>query len=513
LKEGSFCKAPRRCIRERGVADTLKVLLGLSLCKAPRFGAFGAGAIKVESCYIKRIQVLVGFWLINSAALWCISVRLPHRILKYYPRMDVVISPASYLAEAQTEDALAIRMHELCAKATFTDGANSKARTLRRIEVGPSTRDVVWPMAFEELQRQQDEGSSRESAMGNYAYFMDKIHSRMFVDADDSVHNSYKCAWFTDKCASLEEPSVVHDGALGLVVDDALGYHAIHFRKGICVTRSLSIVYERPVPLGQVVILRTWTSRIDKSKTFLDGDVVDAADHSIRYARMSGLFFRMPENVIKWAAGNHLTADEFEARLLEATQRWEQGMPVRRIVSQPNPVDFPQLRVHNSHGVDVPLISDTDLAKFASSVPFEFVPPNRAIKLEIFRTAMTIEGLCFFSNYAMGPKSAHGGSILTCFAQFFNTAIHVLYGRDQYQMAQLTISYEKQTPLEAVALLTNLKITSSPSSSHRSGDDWVIATVNIESEDTSKKLVFARAQARFERREKTMLSIRNSSAL
>lgn len=346
------------------------------------------------------------------------------------------------------------------------------------------------PVAFEDLREIREMGISLQ----NYAYFMDKMRTRLFVDDDDAIQQSYSCAEFGLKCASLEDPSLVHDGALGLVVDDALGYHAIHYQKGICVTRSLSVHIDQSVPLGAIVVCRCWTSRKDGNKIFIDGDVIDAKNHSIRYARASGLFFKMPENVIKWPGkAGELPYDVFEKRISETADEWDKTTLANR-AEEHIPVSFPTMRVHCSQGMEVPLVAfDPCKSTLRGAEPFEFVGANRAIKLEIFQTAMTIEGLCFFSNRAMGPNSAHGGSILTCFVQFFKSAMRVLYpGGDDLRLANITVSYIKQTPLEAVAKLTRFSIA-------EVDKNQIMAYVSLESEAIQPKVVYCNAQVRFER--------------
>lgn len=83
-------------------------------------------------------------------------------------------------------------------------------------------------------------------------------------------------------------PGVAHGGWTAGVLDEVLGHVPI-LHGHMSVTGTLTIRFERPVPVERALEARAWVERRERRKWFIEGELVLASSGAI-LARGSGIF-------------------------------------------------------------------------------------------------------------------------------------------------------------------------------------------------------------------------------
>jgi acyl-coenzyme A thioesterase PaaI-like protein len=103
------------------------------------------------------------------------------------------------------------------------------------------------------------------------------------LDADGVAH-------FEITCPPEHEggPGVAHGGWTAAILDEALG-HVVLLNDRMSVTGTLTIRFDKPVPIGRPLEARAWAERRDASKWHLAGELVLASSRA-SLARAHGVF-------------------------------------------------------------------------------------------------------------------------------------------------------------------------------------------------------------------------------
>jgi acyl-coenzyme A thioesterase PaaI-like protein len=103
------------------------------------------------------------------------------------------------------------------------------------------------------------------------------------LDGDGAAH-------FEITCPPEHEggPGVAHGGWTAAVLDEALG-HVVLLNDRMAVTGTLTIRFERPVPIGRPLEARAWAERHEARKWHLAGELV-LASSGASLARADGVF-------------------------------------------------------------------------------------------------------------------------------------------------------------------------------------------------------------------------------
>jgi acyl-coenzyme A thioesterase PaaI-like protein len=83
-------------------------------------------------------------------------------------------------------------------------------------------------------------------------------------------------------------PDVAHGGWTAAVLDEALG-HVVLLNNRMSVTGTLTVRFEKPVPIGRPLEARAWAERREASKWHLAGELV-LASSGAPLARAHGVF-------------------------------------------------------------------------------------------------------------------------------------------------------------------------------------------------------------------------------
>jgi acyl-coenzyme A thioesterase PaaI-like protein len=83
-------------------------------------------------------------------------------------------------------------------------------------------------------------------------------------------------------------PGVAHGGWTAAVLDEALG-HVVMLHDLISVTGTLTIRFEKPVPIGPPLEARAWAVRKESRKWFISGELALVSSNAV-LARAEGIF-------------------------------------------------------------------------------------------------------------------------------------------------------------------------------------------------------------------------------
>ncbi|MGH9184972.1 MAG: PaaI family thioesterase [Acidimicrobiales bacterium] len=89
-------------------------------------------------------------------------------------------------------------------------------------------------------------------------------------------------------------PGVAHGGWAAGVLDEVLGHvPLLHDQKSV--TGTLTVRYERPVPVGRLLEARAWVATKEPRKWFIEGELVLASSGAV-LGRAYGLFALRDQN-------------------------------------------------------------------------------------------------------------------------------------------------------------------------------------------------------------------------
>jgi len=364
------------------------------------------------------------------------------------------VAPDPNLGVAETE--LTARLARLC-EAVRVPGSSSAP--LRRVELFSTARSAVTAEVM---------GTSPTQPWAeHFMHFNDRMRMRYFYD--DQRKMMYAAFQFTERAEG--PPALVHGGSLGSAIDVALGTHAILFANGPMLTRSLSVAYERAVPLNSVVVVRSWIEAHSDRATHVTCDVVTRdtdADTGALARHCRGTAVLMPFPAKRRVPLSMAVSDvgALVDRYVSVSERIESGLRVgeRRTerVMEPFP-DLPPGAVSGEHyrweSLFEGLLSERGgFRGLHVATHFDFHPHGTmAFKLYRGLTDPSLAAAAYFSPESVGPHTVHGGAIFALCDAVLGDAVFVSVGWG-YMTASLQVEMLRSIPLRSVAVFRGIHI-------------------------------------------------------